>query len=426
MEKLFINLPFFLKNIAFGIVSLMEKRKRKGKYYLQYKTKLIESVKNDLTAEDIIKDKAIETVNRLPYYKGEKIKSFNEIPIIDKNIINNHYCLFFNTTAQPFTEMKTSGTSGQSLKIPLSKKMYQKKFAAYDAFRELNEMCLKEPNANFFGRTIFPVKKKVAPFWLYSSFSKQLVLSQYHLNENTVNDYLDALSKYGIKWIHGYPSFLNLFSELLIEGGLVEKCRDLKISKISTGSETLLSFQKQNIEKVFGCEVLDFYGQGENVAHIFSYNNELYVDKTFSYVEFVHYKDDLFHIIGTQVDNECLPFIRYNTGDLARINDQGKIIEIIGRIEDYIYLKDDTKISRLDHIFKSVKNLREAKIIQEHKGSAKFLINPTNNFTDKDYKELRESIMSKLGNDFIFKIEKTSHIPKTKMGKLKFVERLVK
>src|SRR5690606_9968635 len=128
----------------------------------------------------------------------------------------------------------------------------------------------------------------------------------------------------------------------------------------------------ENIQNVFGCEILNFYGQGESVANIFTYNNRLFVDKSFSYVEFIHFKEDFYHIVGTQVDNECLPFIRYNTGDLARLDKQGNIIEIIGRIEDYIYLKDGTKISRLDHIFKAIKHIREAKIIQEKKGSAKF------------------------------------------------------
>ncbi|HZH70781.1 MAG TPA: hypothetical protein VFD80_10040, partial [Flavobacteriaceae bacterium] len=193
-------------------------------------------------------------------------------------------------------------------------------------------------------------------------------------------------------------------------------------SKISTGSETLLVFQKKNIEQVFGGVIFDFYGQGESVAHIFTYKNRLFVDKTFSYVEFIHFKDDLYNIVGTQVDNELLPFIRYNTGDLARINEQGEILEIIGRIEDYIYLKDNTKISRLDHIFKSVKNIREAKIIQREKGKAQFLINPTKDFSEDDEKELIDSVVGRLGNDFEFEIEKTSYIPKTQMGKLKFVE----
>lgn len=426
MEKLFIKLPTSFKKLALGLVSILEKRKRKGEYYISFRSKFIKNTNNNYSDEDTIKKKALEIISETPYYNTQQITSFNEIPIIDKSIINANYKLFLNSNKKPFKVMKTSGTSGQSLRIPVSKKMFQKKFAGYDAFRELNEMHLNEPNANFFGRTIFPTERKKAPFWLYSPFTKQLVLSQYHLNEKTVDDYLRVLEKYKIKWIHGYPSFLNLFAELIIEKGLVEKTKRLGISKISTGSETLLVFQKKNIEQVFGGKILNFYGQGESVAHIYTYNDRFFVDKTFSYVEFIHYKEDLYQIIGTQVDNECLPFIRYNTGDLARIDKNGEIIEIIGRIEDYIYLNDDTKISRLDHIFKSIKNLREAKIIQEQKGSAKFLINPTKDFSDKDYRELTESILSKLGKDFKFDIEKTNHIPKTKMGKLKFVECLVK
>lgn len=426
MEKLFIKMPVWIKGIAFLLISISEKRNRKGKNYKHYKNEFILNAKKGIDNNNVIKERALKIVSQIPFYNKYKLAAFEDIPIVDKTIINNNYEMFSNMSIKPFKVLKTSGTSGQSLTIPVSKSMFKKKFAGYDAFRELNEMSSNVPNANFFGRTIFSVNQKKAPFWLYSFITKQLVLSQYHLNDRTISDYLNALEKYRIEWIHGYPSFLNLFSELIIEANLVQRVRLLGIKNISTGSETLLSFQKENIENVFGCEILNFYGQGESVAHIYTYNNQLFVDKTFSYVEFIPYKDDLFHIVGTQIDNECLTLIRYNTGDLARLNYKGEVVEIIGRIEDYIYLKDGTKISRLDHIFKSVENIREAKIIQKEKGSAKFLINTTDIFSDNDLDTLKKSVQNKLGKDFNFLIEKVDHIPKTSMGKLKFVECLVK
>jgi|SRR5690554_696668 len=421
MNKIFITLPFWLKTVAFWIVSIIEKKKRKGIYYLNYKSKFIRNAQENINEREFIQNKALEIVKKTPYYQEKKIDSFEDIPIISKKIINDNYESFCSSE-KAYKIISTSGTSGEQLSIPVSKKMYQKKFASYDSFRELNNMQLNVPNANFFGREIFPIKRNKAPFWLYSPFSKQLVFSQYHLNQNTIKAYLNALELYNIKWIHGYPSFLNLFSELILEAELLKKTRNLNIKKISTGSESLLSFQKQNIENVFGCKVIDFYGQAESVAHIYTLKNNLYIDQSFSLIEFIHYRDNFYHIVGTQVDNENLPFIRYNTGDLVRLNEKNEILEIIGRIEDYIYLKDGRKISRLDHIFKTVMNLRESKIIQRKKGSAKILINPTDKFSEKDLKDLKDSIENKLGSDFDFTIVKTDYIPKTKMGKLKFVE----
>src|SRR5690554_7124612 len=91
-------------------------------------------------------------------------------------------------------------------------------------------------------------------------------------------------------------SWLSIIFKLIfrinLEAELLKKTRNLNIKKISTGSESLLSFQKQNIENVFGCKVIDFYGQAESVAHIYTLKNNLYIDQSFSLIEFIHYRDN--------------------------------------------------------------------------------------------------------------------------------------
>jgi|SRR5690554_3960861 len=419
MEKLFLKSPIFLKNILFNLISYIENNKRRGKYYKQYLKEFKQFFKIDNSLK--LKKEALKITKSHPFYKNFVISNFEDIPIINKATINENYNSFINENSKPYKVLKTSGTSGQSLTIPCSKAFYQKKFAGYDFFRKLNGLDLSSPNANFFGRTIFDVNKKQPPYWLFSRLSKQLVFSQYHLNNQTVILYLEQLEVKKIRWVHGYPSFLTLFCELIVEKGLEKRCANLKLSGVTTGSETLFPAQENVIKEVFQCEVFNFYGQGEGVADIFQYNKNWNINQAFSFVEFIHYKENLYHIVGTQLSNSCMPLLRYDTGDIVELDSKNNVLRIIGRIEDYIYLKDKTKIGRLDHIFKNVKNIIEAQIRQTIVGEAIFYLNVNSRFDKVNENELKYSIREKLGEDFNYEIVIVDHIEKTKLGKLKFV-----
>src|SRR5690554_3925147 len=102
IEKIFINSPHFIKKLAFWFISVMEINKRKGKHYKLYKTKLILSASKSQSEEDTIKKKALEIVRNTSYYKNHKIITFDDIPIVDKSIINLNYKLFLDSTAKPY------------------------------------------------------------------------------------------------------------------------------------------------------------------------------------------------------------------------------------------------------------------------------------------------------------------------------------
>jgi phenylacetate-CoA ligase len=124
--------------------------------------------------------------------------------------------------------------------------------------------------AYFIGKPVVANEKTSPPYWIKSYPTKQLLFSIFHINKNTVEAYLDEIKKNNIRWLHAYPSVLNLLAELIEEKGLHKKAKELGLSLITTSSEVLLELQKNNIESIFGCRIRQLYGLTEGVANIFA------------------------------------------------------------------------------------------------------------------------------------------------------------
>ena len=144
-----------------------------------------------------------------------------------------------------------------------------------------------------------------------------------------------------------------------------------RITNVTVGAESLLAEQKNSISKAFRCNVFEHYGLAEGVVNISqSADGKLIVDEDYSICEFLDHKLGAKKIIGTNLHNYHLPFLRYDTGDLLDLTGQRNLLgrevkSIIGRVEDEITLKDGTKVGRLDHFFKDQCNIYEAQIIQK-------------------------------------------------------------
>ena len=430
--KILINLPFFLKSVLINIEGIRTSRNRfKGRYksYLRQ----FENGKDKKMSKNEMFIALKPILDSIPFYKSLEISDFDEIPIVNKEIIKNSQNDFIVDIRKKKEDAHTSGTSGSAFKFPVSSSIIEKHFASYNYFRLLNGLSFKDTNANILGRTFLKITQKSPPFWVYNRSRKQLLLSQYHISEDTVNSYLAALKKYKVKWLHAYPSTLAAFSNLVLNRKLQDKVEELELSGISLSSETLYDDQRELIEKAFSTKVYNYYCQVESVAAIYECpEGNLHVNESFSYVEFIKDEESGFYrIVGTQLDNKCLPFIRYDTKDLVELDEKmtcscgskGRIVKrIVGRQDDYITLLDGRRIGRLDHIFKETPNILEAQIRQYTKGQAEFWIVVDNNYNNSEVeKELINQIRQKLGDDFKYEILYKESIPRTKNGKLKLV-----
>jgi phenylacetate-CoA ligase len=156
----------------------------------------------------------------------------------------------------------------------------------------------------------------------------------------------------------------------------------------------------------------------------------LHVDEDFAAVEFLPAgAGSVYRVIGTNLSNPAMPLIRYDTGDLVRLTDEncpcgrwGRLVgRVDGRQEDYVVLRDGTRIGRMDHVFKDMVRIREAQIRQRQIGSIEVWVVRGTGYADGDERAMLREIGLRLGQDISVSVHYCERLPRTARGKLRLV-----
>ncbi len=131
-------------------------------------------------------------------------------------------------------------------------------------------------------------------------------------------------------------------------------------------------------------------------------------------------------IIGTSMSNIAFPLVRYDTGDIALVEEKDgkrRIVEIEGRTDEYFMLKNGTKLtaSLATFLFKEMQNITEAQVVLKKDESINLLIVKGNNYTEADEKNLMELAKKYIAEDIDITITYIERVPRTKAGKFRTV-----
>lgn len=117
-------------------------------------------------------------------------------------------------------------------------------------------------------------------------FLKNIIfVSAYSLNPKSIHNYARTINTAKPKYFYGYASALHLLAQLVIKNNIQIKHRPKVI--VST-AETLYDFQREMIEKAFGCRVINEYGARD--AGIIAYecgNGKMHISAENMIVEIV-------------------------------------------------------------------------------------------------------------------------------------------
>jgi len=435
IEKIYNIAPVCIQNVMCSVKGYLIYRRRYNKSFFKH-LEMYEKRKYDP------KQRLTEFMNHIkdvPFYKkiyqqynfdanaADIYEEITKLPIINKETVKNNIKQITN----PFykgkvNKMKTSGTTGGGLVFPYSEDMENQHWAIWWRYRRWHGIKLDTWYGHFSGLTMIPLQQRKPPYWRVNTPGKQVRFSAYHLNNDTVKYYYDEIKKRQLTWLHGYPSQISVLAALMIEKGLTPI---QSVTHITTSAENLLENQKEILKKAFPKAIIrQHYGQMEGVAGISEdAQGNFAVDDDFCYIEFlpVDNNPNLCRIIGTGIANEAFPLVRYDTGDLANIETSAdgtvKIIAIDGRKEDFISMPNGVKIGRLDYIFRTLTNVREAQIHQKDLHHIVFNIVKGNGYTDADERALLNEIRERIDHSVEININYLDKIERTPSGKLRFV-----
>ena len=370
----------------------------------------------------------------VPYYtklfndggiNPDSIKTLDDLkvlPILSKQIVNANPESFLSS-AIPRNKMvtaHTSGTTGSGFVFKTTQEAICEQWAVWWRYRralgiEYGTLC-----GQFGGRSVVSITQCKPPFYRWNSPCDIMYFSVYHMSEQNISAYVTDLQGQKIRWIHGYPSSINVLAEYLMSQNL-----QLNADYVTTGAESLLESQKAHILAAFGKKAYQHYGMSEAVANFSeTKDGKMIVDEDFAVTEFIPSgKTESCDIIGTCLSNYAMPFLRYRTNDMAIVSltPEGRVVTALdGRIEDCILLPNGAKIGRLDHIFKDLTHIREAQIVQKSTDNIQVNVVRGNKYGDADENKLLHELEERL-TGIVIDIRYVDALKRTESGKLRFV-----
>lgn len=371
-------------------------------------------------------DFRVNPAGKYPFEEIEKlpILSKDEVKANSSNILNPQF------RKNSLIIRHTSGSTGSGLIFPELKSCEKMTWAFWWRFRKWHAIDRSTWCGYFAGRTIVSPTSSRKKYWKYNSPGKQVLFSGYHLSEDTLPIYLKAIKDFRLPWLHGYPSSLVAVAQLAKTLNIPINLPDLRV--ISIGAENLAAWQKKVLVNAFNVPVIQHYGQAESISNISECPlGRLHVDEEHSLTEFVGINTSTEKsIVGTNWMNPAFPLIRYDSGDVASLDEgacpcgrKGRLVKNIdGRKEDYLTLADGRKIGRLDHIFKDMLNIRAAQFRQRSVDDIELRLIRTPYYNDRDEIKLLGEIKQRLGPDIPISIRYVEEISKTKSGKTRLVQ----
>jgi phenylacetate-CoA ligase len=211
-----------------------------------------------------------------------------------------------------------------------------------------------------------------------------------------------------------------------------EKLNAIRPRSVIVSSESLYPHQRELMEKVFGCRVYNRYGLSETgiVAIECENRDGLHINQEILHIEYVPTVTGNLQIVVTDLINQSMPILRYETGDTGRPVEGtcpcGRGLARIGNLEGRVIDILPSKVcghvnGQLFATFHWIQGVKQYQVIQEKIDAFRINIVRTEAFRDENLEPMAATIREKFGADARIQVDFLERIPFTSGGKYKLV-----
>lgn len=382
------------------------------------------------------------------------ISDLRQLPIVSKATFRarplEHF-LAINIPAHRRLEWTTSGSTGEPFKFFLDRQMMPIVFAShlfYDSWYGLNPSdryvrIMAPPAAEPALAEDTPLSARLR----YAAYSQlqatyeawtQMRFSMFDVDEERTVEIYQCIEQFRPKYILGYTSTLATIADTLLR-------RNLRLSRPLSGvvtiAETLTEDRRGYIEEFFGAPIINRYGQREfkfwcaqscsESPQRFHVNTELVVWEVVREDDTPARPGELGRVVLTNLHNYAMPFIRYDTGDLAVAGTTScacgrgfpLVDQLQGRSEECLLTLSGKMINPVSlgqYLFVSheyVDAVRQFQLVVEGPHAMRLLIVPADGFDDDTRAQLRRDMTELLGEDVTVLVDLVARIPLERSGK---------
>lgn len=277
-------------------------------------------------------------VSEIPFYKNCDWKDLTSFPIVNKDVIKGNYESFQNLKYDGIA-LKTHHTSG-STGTPFFIKYSPQKITANHASLILHN---SEQGYSLGDKLYyFRAWNKSNQYSPLKRFITGLRMQDATASDKNVDSFIRRLKgKNNVLLV--YVSALVSYAKNIVQRGKTEKVKG-KVKAIITGSEVLTDRDRAFLYSVFECPVMSRYSNEENgiiAQQVSMQTSSFRVNTPCVWVEILKMDSDepaapgeMGRIVVTDFQNDAMPIIRYDTGDLSSYDKGGKYKDSIVSINN--------------------------------------------------------------------------------------------
>jgi phenylacetate-CoA ligase len=361
-----------------------------------------------------------------------------KIPILSKSDIKNSFpgkIVANNINRKQLLPGMTGGSTGQPIQFFRYKPSTSLDWAATIRAWGWAGYQMGEKYATLWGHPLTVETQSRLLYKFQNFMMRNLFLSAYELDNDTIKEYINRIEKYQPKFIRSYVSSACLLAQYIE----LHRISTIRPKAFFTTGEALYDHQRLLIEQQFECKIFDNYGSGEihAIASECEQHSGLHISSENVIVECIKSDGSLAkpgevgELVITDLNNYACPFIRYNIEDLGVLSKEtckcgrglSKISSVEGRSLDVIILPNGRIVPPVywTGLFKTRAGVDQYQIIQENPTNLilKIVKNPL--FTNEDINHITLNLKKLGGEKLNYDIQIVDEIPVTGSGKLRFV-----
>ncbi len=362
-------------------------------------------------------------------------EDLHKLPLVTKDNVRRH--LYFDMLQEgvrhaDILKISTSGSTGEPFVCYADRAQLEFRWAATLRSQEWTGYRFGDPTVRLWHQTLGMSKSQIAKEFADAFFANRTFIPVFEMSDAKLEEMMRLIERERPVLIDGYAEAFDFLAQYIeTRGGLGYRPKALMSS-----AQTLPKKSREVIEKAFGCKVFDKYGSREFSGIAYesdAHNGHLVVAEGYIVELLVDGRPaqpgEVGELVITDLNNYCMPFIRYRIGDLAEAIVQEpstcgrglpRIGDIQGRVQSIIQGTDGHFVpgAFFYHVLKEYDYaIKRFQVVQEESGAIRFFVVKGSRYSDDTLDEVKTLIRRFLGDELRIDVEFVDNVEMVRTGK---------
>lgn len=367
--------------------------------------------------------------------------ALSRAPVLTKDILREQFGRLQSSTHRklPKQDISTSGSTGAPLRILIDNAAFGRSFAA--KFRALRwyGVNFADRQVRVWGRMMRGDQKT---YWsVRDLLQNRRRLVSFDLSDATLERTFEHLQTFRPTYINGYTSAIQRFADFIEKSG--RDGSSLGVRLVVPTAEMLYDWQREQMQRVFSCPIMNEYGGCEITALAYQCPaGNMHISHENFLVEVLDERGNAVPdgeeglLTATSLCFRAIPLIRYQNGDLVvrsraircpcgRHPELATLLRVVGRSTD-VLLRSDGQTTHWTTMYYAIKDAFTPQMVLEHQARQKALdhieiaVVKGPAYSEPAMQRFLQRMRDVLGADMRFDVRFVDHIAREKSGKHRY------